>query len=364
MALKANQKLHELGQHLWLDHITCDLLNSGTLEKYIESLSVTGLTFNPGVFNCAVKNSAAYDAAIQQKLKQGKIGEDLFYELALEDLRRAADLLRPIHDRTGGVDGWVSLEVSPLMAHDTEYTLAAAMDLYTREWRPNFFIKIPGTSAGLPAVEEAIFAGMPIIVTRLFSREHYLAAADAFMRGIERRMAAGRHPCVASAASISVNRWDAAVMGRVPESLSNKLGVAVARRIYKACCDLLRSTRWQRACNAGARPQRLLWAGTETVDPETPDDVYIRALSAPFSVITLSESTLKALAVWDDIGAVMPVDGGDCEVVLGCFAEAGIDIDALSAELQDEDDASAVKSWIELMSEIASKSAALVQAQG
>jgi len=361
--LKAIQKLHELGQSLWLDHITHDLLDSGTFENYVEELSVTGLTFNPSFFNCAIKNNSAYDASIRKKLKEDKLGEELFFELALEDLRHAADVLRPIYDQTDGVDGWVSLEVSPLLAHDTECILAAAKDLHTRLRRPNIFIKIPGTNEGLPAVEEAIFAGIPVNVTLLFSREHYLAAAGAFLRGIERRIAAGRKPNVDSVASMSVSRWDVAVKDRVPDSPHNKLGVALARRTYKACRDLLSSLRWQRVYSAGARPQRLLWADTETVDPGTSEDFYIRALTAPFSVITMSERTLKILADCDDIGVMMPEDGGDCEVVLGRFAEAGIDVDALSTELQHEDAASAVKSWIELLSGIASKSAALVQAE-
>ncbi len=360
--MKTTQKLRELGLSLWLDHVTHDLLNNGTFEKYIEELSVTGLTFNPSLFNCTIMSSSIYDAAIREKLKEDKLGEDLFYELALEDLSHAADLLRPIFEQTDGVDGWVSLEVSPLLAHDTECTLAAAKDLYTRLRRPNLFIKIPGTNEGLPAVEEAIFDGIPVNVTLLFSSEHYLAAAEAFLRGIERRIAAGRNPNVHSVASMSVSRWDVAVMRRVPESLHNKLGVALARRTYMACCDLLNSPRWQRAHRAGARPQRLLWAITGTLHPGTSEDFYITALTAPFSIFTLSESTLKAIADSDDIGVMMPEGGGDDEDGLGCFAEAGIDVDALSAELQQEAAASAVQSWIEVLSGIASKSADLVQA--
>ncbi|MGA9534696.1 MAG: transaldolase family protein [Desulfobacterales bacterium] len=358
------QVLHELGQSIWIDHITRDFLTSGTFESYIEEFSVTGLAFNPSLFSCAIKNSSAYDAAIRKKLKEDKLGEELFYELALEDLRHAADTLRPIYDQTDGLDGWVSLEVSPLLVHDTECTLAAAKDLYARMRRPNIFIKIPGTYEGLSAVEEAIFAGIPVNVTLLFSREHYLAAAGAFLCGIERRIAAGLKPKVGSVASMSVSRWDAAVMDRVPDPLRNKLGVAVARRTYKAYCDLLSSPRWQQVHNAGVRPQRLLWSDTETVDSGTSGDFYIRDLTAPFSIINLSESTLKALMDCGDLGMPMPADGEGCEAVLGCFDQAGIDIDALSAEFQVEDAASAVKSWIELMSEIASKSASLVQAEG
>src|SRR5499425_427153 len=282
--MKATQLLHDLGQSLWLDNITRDLLDNGTLQHYIEALSVTGLTSNPTIFDQAIKHSTAYDTAIHQKLKEGKSGEELFFELALEDLTRAADLFRPIYDRTDGVDGWVSLEVSPLLAYDTARTLAAAKDLFARAGRPNLFIKIPGTTAGLPAIEEAIFAGVPINVTLLFSREHYLAAAEAFLRGIERRIEAGLSPEVGSVASVFISRWDAAVKNQVPEALHNQLGIAIAERTYKAYRELLDSPRWQRAFNAGARPQRLLWASTGTKDPAASDILYIRSLAAPFTV--------------------------------------------------------------------------------
>ena len=272
--MKATQRLHDLGQSLWLDNITRDLLDSGTLQRYIDELSVTGLTSNPTIFDQAIKHSTAYDTAIRQKLAEGKSGEELFFELALEDLTRAADLFRPIYDRTDGVDGWVSLEVSPLLAYDTASTLAAAKDLFARAGRPNLFIKIPGTTAGLPAIEEAIVAGVPINVTLLFSREHYLAAAEAFLRGIERRIDAGLNPNVGSVASVFISRWDAAVMGKVPAALRNQLGIAMARRTYKVYRTLLISPRWQRVYNAGARPQRLLWASTGTEDPEASDILY------------------------------------------------------------------------------------------
>ena len=360
--MKATQLLHDLGQSLWLDNITRDLLDNGTLKRYIDELSVTGLTSNPTIFDQAIKNSTAYDAAIRQKLKEGKSGEELFFELALEDLTRAADLFRPIYDRTDGVDGWVSLEVSPLLAYDTASTLAAAKELYARAGRPNLFIKIPGTTEGLPAIEEAIFAGVPINVTLLFSREHYLAAAEAFLRGIERRIEAGLKPEVGSVASVFISRWDAAVMGKVPEALRNRLGIAIAQRTYKACRTLLSSPRWQRVYNAGARPQRLLWASTGTKDPEASDILYIKALAAPFTVNTMPEGTLKALAEHSELGALLPADGGDCEEVLAQFARAGIDVDALAAQLQDEGAKSFVKSWHELMAVIASKSAALAKA--
>jgi transaldolase len=360
--MKATQKLHELGQSLWLDNITRDLLTKGVLKHYVEELSVTGLTSNPTIFDHAIKNSTAYDAAIRQKLKEGKSGEGLFFELALADLTQAADLFRPIWEKTNGVDGWVSLEVSPLLAHDTASTLAAAKELHARAERPNLFIKIPGTKEGLPAIEEAIFAGVPINVTLLFSREHYVAAAEAFLRGIERRIDAGLNPNVGSVASVFISRWDAAVMGKVPDALRDRLGIAIARRTYKACRQLLTSPRWQRVYNAGARPQRLLWASTGTKDPKASDVLYIKALAAPYTVNTMPEGTLKALASHGEVGPLLPVDGGDCEAVLTEFAKAGIDTDALAAQLQDEGAKSFVKSWNELMAVIASKSAALAKA--
>jgi transaldolase len=361
-SMKATQMLHDLGQSLWLDNITRDLLDNGTLKRYIDELSVTGLTSNPTIFDHAIKNSTAYDASIRRKMNEGKSGEDLFFELALEDLTRAADLFRPIWDRTDGVDGWVSLEVSPLLAYDTVRTLAAAKSLHARAARPNLLIKIPGTREGLPAIEEAIFAGVPINVTLLFSREHYVAAAEAFMRGIERRMAAGLKPEVGSVASLFISRWDAAVAAKSPEALRNQLGIAIAKRAYKACRALLGSPRWQRAYNAGARPQRLLWASTGTKDPQASDILYVKALAAPFTVNTMPEGTLKALADHGQLGESLPADGGDCEEVLARFAKAGIDVDALAAQLQDEGAKSFVKSWNELLAVIASKSADLAKA--
>lgn len=362
--MKATQLLHNLGQSLWLDNITRDLLNSGTLNRYITELSVTGLTSNPTIFDQAIKSSTDYDATIREKLAKGESGETLFFDLALEDLTRAADLFRPIYDRTNGVDGWVSLEVSPLLAYDTASTLAAAKDLFAQADRPNLFIKIPGTKEGLPAIEEAIFAGIPINVTLLFSREHYVAAAEAFLRGIERRIEAGINPTVGSVASVFVSRWDAAVKGKVPAELTNRLGIAIAERTYKACRGLLGSPRWQRVYNAGARPQRLLWASTGTKDPNASDVLYIKALAAPFTVNTMPEGTLKALAEHTELGTILPADGGDCEEVLAQFAKAGIDVEALAAQLQDEGAKSFVKSWNDLMAVIASKSAALKKAVG
>jgi transaldolase len=360
--MKATETLHDRGQSLWLDNITRDLLETGTLARYVHELSVTGLTSNPTIFDHAIKNSSSYDAAIRTKVKAGKSGEDLFFELALEDLTRAADLFRPIWDRTRGVDGWVSLEVSPLLVHDTAKTLAAAKALHARAGRPNLFIKIPGTKEGLPAIEEAIFAGVPINVTLLFSSEQYLAAADAFMRGIERRLAAGLDPEVGSVGSVFISRWDAAVANRVPEGLRNQLGIAIAKRTYKAYRALLDSPRWQRVFNAGARPQRLLWASTGTKDPSASDVLYVRALAAPFTVNTMPEGTLKALADHGALGEMLPADGGDGEEVLATFANAGVNVDALAAQLQDEGAKSFVSSWRELMNVIAAKSSDLAKA--
>jgi len=360
--MKATQLLHDLGQSIWLDNITRDLLNSGTLKRYIADLSVTGLTSNPTIFDHAIKNSGAYDAAIREKLSKGKTGEALFFELALEDITRAAAEFRAVYDRTDGVDGWVSLEVSPLLAYDTTSTLAAAKDLHGRAGQPNLFIKIPGTKEGLPAIEEAIFAGVPINVTLLFSREQYVAAAMAFLRGIERRIDAGLKPVVGSVASIFISRWDVAVAGKVPDSLRDKLGIAIAERTFKAYRELLASPRWLRAINFGARPQRLLWASTGTKDPKASDVLYVKALASPFTVNTMPEATLKALADHGELGKTLSPDGGDCEEVLAQFAKAGIDVLALAAQLQEEGAKSFDSSWNDLLAVIKSKSAALKQA--
>jgi transaldolase len=360
--MKATQLLHNLGQSLWLDNITRDLINSGTLKRYIDELSVTGLTSNPAIFDHAIKNSSSYDAAIRKKMDEGKSGEELFFELALEDLTRAADLFRPTFDRTNGVDGWVSLEVSPLLAHDSASTLAAAKSLHARARLPNLLIKIPGTKEGLPAIEEAIFAGVPINVTLLFSREQYVAAAEAFLRGIERRIDAGLQADIGSVASVFISRWDAAVAGKVPGALNNRLGIAAAKRTYKTYRELLSSPRWERIYNAGARPQRLLWASTGTKDPKASNVLYIKALAAPFTVNTMPEETLKALADHGDLSEIMSADGGDCEAVFEDFAAAGIDITELAAKLQDDGAKSFVGSWNELLSVIDSKSAKLTKA--
>ena len=354
----ATQLLHDEGQSLWLDNITRDLLDSGTLKRYIDELSVTGLTSNPTIFDHAIKNSATYDSAIISKLKKGTSAEALFFGLAIEDLTRAADFFRPIYEKTNGVDGWVSLEVSPLLAYDTASTLAAAKELFARANRPNLLIKIPGTKQGLPAIEEAIFAGIPINVTLLFSREHYLAAAEAFLRGIERRIQAGLNPLVNSVASVFVSRWDSAV-SKVPENLHNQLGIAIAKRTYAAASSLLGSARWQRVYNLGGRPQRLLWASTGTKDPKASDILYVKALAAPFTVNTMPENTLKALATHTELGGLLPTDGGNCEEVLAQFGKAGVHVDTLAAQLQSEGAESFVKSWNDLMTVISSKSASL-----
>ena len=355
--MRATQKLHEMGQSLWLDNITRGLLTSNTLRRYIQEFSVTGLTSNPTIFDHAIKNSHDYDDAIRQKLKEGKSGEVLFFELALEDLRLAADLFRPIHDKTNGMDGWVSLEVSPLLAHDTSATLTAAKSLHARAGRPNLFIKIPGTMEGLPAIEESIFAGVPINVTLLFSSAQYVAAAEAYVRGIERRITAGLNPDVGSVASLFVSRWDKATMGKVPDELRDNLGIAVAKQTYKAYRQLLDSPRWLRLANVGARPQRLLWASTGTKDPTASDVLYIKALAAPFTINTIPDATLLAFADHGVLGELLPSDGGDAEMMIAKFAKVGVDHNGLATDLQREGTESFVKAWKELLDSIGSKGA-------
>ncbi len=354
--MKTTETLHNLGQSLWLHNATPDLMKSGALKSYISKLFLTGLTSDPTNFIPVIKNDGTYDEAIVKKLKKGRVAEELFFELALEYLIQAADLFRPIYDRTNGVDGWVSLKLSPLLAQNTAGILAAAKNLYARGKRPNILIQIPGTSEGLPAVEEAIFAGVPVNVTLLFSREHYLAAADAYLRGIERRIAAGLKPDVGSVASVFVSRWDATVADRVPSALGNQLGIAMARRTYKACRALLTSPRWQRIYNVGGRPQRLLWDNSGTRDSQASNLFYIKALAAPVTVNTVTETTLKALADSNEPVEIMPADGGDCEEVFAQFAKRGINVDVLGAQLQDEGMKLFLKSWNKLMAVITSKS--------
>ncbi|MEO7729236.1 MAG: transaldolase [Burkholderiales bacterium] len=360
--MNAAQELHELGQSLWLDNITRALLNDGTLSRYIKEFAVTGLTSNPTIFDQAIKAAGIYDEAIRKKADEGKSGEALFFELALEDLTRAADLFRPVHAATGGVDGWVSLEVSPLLADDAAGTIKAAAQLHARAQCPNLFIKIPGTRAGLTAIEESIFAGVPVNVTLLFSREQYIAAAEAYLRGIERRAAAGLDLKVASVASIFVSRWDVAVKDKVRQALHNRLGIAIAMRAYKAYRDLLASARWQKLAAAGAQPQRLLWASTGTKDPAAADTLYVEALAAPDTINTIPEKTLLAFAGHGTVKDVLPADGGHAEAVIAEFAREGIDDQALAADLQREGAEAFSKSWHDLMTRIAEKSAVLAAA--
>jgi transaldolase len=360
--MKATQQLYCAGQSLWIDNITRDPLTSGTLERYIKELSVTGLTSNPTIFDHAIKNGTAYDTAIRERSRAGRAGESLFFEIALEDVTRAADLFRAVHERTSGVDGWVSFEVSPLLAHDTQTTLAEAKDLHALAGRPNLFIKIPGTTEGLPAIEEAIFAGVPVNVTLLFSSGQYIAAAEAYLRGVERRIAAGLNPNVGSVASLFISRWDVAVANKVPATLTNTLGIAIGQRAYSAYSGLIESPRWRRAFNAGARPQRLLFASTGAKDPKVSDILYVKALGAPLTVNTVPEGTLMAFADHGQLGTELTANGGDCERVLTEFRRAGVDVEALAAKLQEDGAASFVASWNDLLGVIASKSAALAKA--
>lgn len=357
--MKATQQLHALGQSLWLDNISRGLLTDGGLQRYITEFSVTGLTSNPTIFDKAIKGADFYDAAIRKKTSAGKSGEQLFFELALEDLTQAADLFRPAHDASGGIDGWVSLEVSPLLADDSTATVAAAVQLHARAQRPNLFIKIPGTPAGIPAIEQAIFKGVPINVTLLFSREQYLKAADAYLRGIERRIVADLDPKVASVASIFVSRWDVAVKDKVPKELQNHLGIAVAKHAYQAYCELHASARWRKLAAVGVLKQRLLWASTGTKDPKASDTLYVEALAAPATINTLPEKTLHAFREHGEVRDVLPVDGGDAEAVLAQFAKLGIDEAALAAQLQSEGTQSFDRSWADLLQSIAAKSTAL-----
>jgi transaldolase len=362
--MKATLDLNRAGQSLWLDNITRELLTSGTLKRYIEELTVTGLTSNPTIFDHAMKHGSAYDDDIRKLAQTGLADEKLFFELALEDLTRAADLFRAVHERTAGVDGWVSLEVSPRLAYDTNSTLAEARDLHARAARPNLFIKIPGTKEGLPAIESAIFAGIPINVTLLFSADQYVLAAEAWLRGIERRIAAGLTPNVASVASIFLSRWDVATVDKVPATLRNKLGLAVGRRAYRSYCELLASPRWLRAFNAGARPQRLLFASTGTKDPKASDVLYIEGLVAPYTVNTMPENTLNAFADHGKVGDAIRADGGDSEAVLADYTKAGVDLLALAAKLQKDGADAFVASWDSLMGVIGSKATALKKAAG
>jgi transaldolase len=347
--MKRTTLLHEAGQSLWIDNLSRAMLDDGTLERYVRELCVTGLTSNPTTFDKAITGTRSYDPSIRARVAEGKRGEELFLELALEDLRRAADLFEPAHRRTAGVDGWVSIEVSPLFAHDADSTIRTAKRLREKAGRPNLFVKIPGTREGLTAIEESIFAGVPINVTLLFSREQYLAAANAYLRGIERRIDAGLDPVVPSVASIFVSRWDVGVKGKVPAALSNKLGLAVAGRTYRAYRELLASNRWQRLANRGARAQRLLWASTGVKDPAAPDLLYVEALAAPHTIDTMPDKTLLAYADHGRCDALMPVNGGDADAILDQYTTAGIDLDALAERLQQEGVEAFANSWRHLL---------------
>jgi transaldolase len=361
--MSSTKDLHDLGQSIWLDNITRDILDDGTLQRYIDTLSVTGLTSNPTIFDEAIGKTKVYDKAIHQKAQAGLSGESLFLEIALEDLRRAADLFKPEFDRTQGIDGWVSMEVSPLLASDTKGTIAAAALIHNQAKRSNLYVKIPGTAEGVPAIEEAIFKGIPVNVTLLFSREQYLAVAEAYMRGLERRAAANLDLRVSSSvASVFVSRWDRAVADKVPKELVNKLGIAIAQRTYKAHCDLIAGKRWQALEAKGARKQRMLWASTGVKDPNASATLYVEALAAPESIDTMPDKTLLAFAEKGKTHGVMAKDGGDAESVLAKFAAAGVDVAALATQLQVEGAASFVKSWSELMKRITDKSAALTHA--
>jgi len=357
--MKATQQLHDLGQSLWLDNITRTLLDDGTLARYIAEDSVTGLTSNPSIFDAAIGDGDAYDAGIHAKTLAGLSGEGLFMELALEDLRRAADLFQPIFKATQGVDGWVSMEVSPLLAADTAGSIEAAKQIHAQAQRDNLFVKIPGTPEGIPAIEEAIFAGIPINVTLLFSREHYLASAEAYLRGIERRLEAGLDLRVGSVASVFISRWDVASNPQLPTELHNRLGIAVGQQTYRAYRELLASPRWQKLAAAGAQPQRLLLASTGTKDPSAPDTLYVSALAAPDTVDTMPEKTLNAFAEHGQLHGVMAADGGDAEATLAQIGKAGVDINALASKLQKDGAQAFVKSWQQLLQRIKDKTSEL-----
>jgi transaldolase len=350
--VNATQELHEMGQSLWLDNITRTMVGDGTLQGYVDELSITGLTSNPTIFDKSISGGDAYDEQIAAAGPDAESTEELFFELALTDLRDATDIFAPIHDRTDGLDGWASLEVSPLLADDAAATIEQAARLHEKGGRDNLYIKIPGTEAGRTAIEESIFSGVPINVTLLFSREQYLGSAEAYMRGLERRVEAGLDPAVPSVASIFISRWDVAVQDSAPAGLRNQLGIAVAKRAYRAYRELLDSERWQGLANEGARPQRLLFASTGTKDPEASDTLYVEALAAPFTINTMPENTLKALADHGEIGDPLAEDGGDAEQVLSQFAEAGVEIESLAARLQEEGKVAFDKSWRELLSTI------------
>jgi transaldolase len=354
--MKPTQELHDLGQSLWLDNITRRMLGDGTLEGYIRQLSVTGLTSNPTIFDKAISQTEDYDEQIAEDAPKSDSHEELFFKLAVADLSDATKLFQDVHQRTAHVDGWCSLEVSPTIADDATATTQQAAKLHADAACENLYIKIPGTPAGLGSIEESIYAGVPINVTLLFDDKQYLAAADAYMKGLERRIAEGKDPLVHSVASIFMSRWDVAVANEVPAGLKDRLGIAIGGRAYRAYRELLDSPRMLRLMNEGARPQRLLWASTGTKDPDASDTLYIEAFASPLTVNTMPEPTLKAFADHGEIGDLMAVDGAGAELALAEFDQAGIDVAALAKRLQDEGKSSFVKSWEELMSSIESKS--------
>jgi transaldolase len=354
--MKPTQQLHELGQSLWLDNITRDMLSDATLGGYIDELSVTGLTSNPTIFDKAISQGDAYDEQISELTEHRVSSEEIFFALAIRDLRAAADLFAPVHERTDGTDGFVSLEVSPLLADDAPATIEQVRRLHDEGDRDNLFIKIPGTVAGREAIEESIYAGIPVNVTLLFSTDQYLAAAEAYMRGIERRIREDLDPAVPSVASLFVSRWDVAVSDEVPDELRNRLGVAVGRRTYRAYRELLDSDRWQRLGNDGARQQRLLFASTGAKDPNASDVLYIESLAAPDTINTMPDKTLLAFADHGRVGDPIPPDGGHADDVLAEFQSAGVDTDELAARLQREGAEAFDKSWHDLLESIESES--------
>jgi transaldolase len=353
--MKPTQELHELGQSLWLDNITRTMLDDGTEQGYIDEYNVTGQTSNPTIFDKAIGSGDAYDEQIAELREKGLDGEELFFELALADVRRAARMFQQIYKDTDRMDGWVSLEVSPTLAYDTQGSIQQAADLHGRA-EENNFIKIPGTPEGLPAIEESIFAGVPINVTLLMNSEQTIAAAQAYMKGIERRIEADLDPDVPSVLSIFISRSDVAVHDQVPDDLKNTLGVAVGQVTYRDWRRLFESDRWKGLADQGARLQRLLFASTGTKDPEASDTLYIEAFAAPDTINTMPDKTLKAFADHGKIGDPLPEDGGDAEEVLKAHRDAGIDTDALGLRLQKEGAEAFVKSWNELLDTIKSES--------
>jgi len=356
--MPATKDLHDLGQSLWLDNITRSMLDGGVVQRYIDEYSVTGLTSNPSIFDKAIA-SGHYDDAIRAKSAAGIEGEALFFELAIEDLRRAADLFLGVHERTGGVDGWVSLEVSPELAYDTEATVSAAAALHARAGRRNVFIKIPGTPEGLPAITASIAAGVPVNVTLLFDAAQYRAAADAYMAGIEQRIAAGLPAAVGSVASVFMSRWDKAVADSVPDALRNRLGLTVGLDVYRAYREVLDSDRWQRLAGLGARTQRLLFASTSTKDPTAPDTLFVSGLAAPNTINTMPDETLEAFHDHGEIHGVLPADGGDAAARFAEFSAAGVDVKALAAKLQADGAQAFVDSWRDLLKRIVDQTGAV-----